>query len=537
MKNALNLLAAAAIMIAAQGVLRAGEFENAVKDLERSAAGYKSVPPVLLPVAAPAPAEGGGQFKMSADEEGKLFAMTKAELAAATPDQKVEMVRTLIRHSVPTEAAYNGLSAQEYRERTIARILSSAPDAASFDRIYYRVDPVKLRHSLTAMGRDRILALAKAAGSSVAPGDWSGLDRYIETVTDARPPSRDLVKFLIDGPSVMSEGGKALIAAKSSIHIEIFQLQADEIGQGLAKLLSEKAKAGVKVRVLIDEYGSKLSDDPALAEMIASMRAGGIAVLTQKPSFLKDHLDHRKVVVIDGNVGFTGGMNIGRLYQVDWHDQQTLLIGPAVSELQRAFTASWYVADGELISSMELFPVTQDVPAGAETRVVVHAGHQDQNIKAVYIRAIGTAQKSIKIANPYFTDEDVVLALCKAAWRGVKVELVLPQENDQAIVRRASRANYPKLVKAGVLVYEYKGRMAHEKVAVMDGRWSTLGSSNLDARSFDNNDELNLVVTDPGVAADIETRLFGADLLNSELMNNYSPGVLDQMAHQVSGML
>ena len=169
--------------------------------------------------------------------------------------------------------------------------------------------------------------------------------------------------------------------------------------------------------------------------------------------------------------------------------------------------------------------------------MIQHTGLRDQNIKAMYLRAIATSQKSIKIANPYFTDEDVVDALRVASRRGVKVQVVLPQDNDMAIVQHASRHYYPKLVRSGVQVYEYKGRMAHEKVAVFDGRLATFGSSNLDARSLFNNDELNLIVTDERVAQDIELNLFNADLPDCDLMNNYSPSLLDHMAHMVGGML
>ena len=206
-------------------------------------------------------------------------------------------------------------------------------------------------------------------------------------------------------------------------------------------------------------------------------------------------------------------------------------------KLQEAFVERWKAAGGSLGAGEDLFPALGSYPDGYETRVVGHLGQSDQNLKAVYLRAIGTAQESISIANPYLTDEDVIDALRAAAGRGVKVRLVLPQDNDIAIVQHASRASYPRLVKAGVQVYEYKGRMAHEKVAVLDGRWSTFGSSNLDARSLWNNDELNLIISDFRIGRDIERRLFEADLPNCELMNDYSPDVLDHMAHQLSGQL
>jgi cardiolipin synthase len=169
--------------------------------------------------------------------------------------------------------------------------------------------------------------------------------------------------------------------------------------------------------------------------------------------------------------------------------------------------------------------------------VVGHIGWNDHNVKAMFLRAVGTAQKSIRIANPYFTDEDIFASLCAAVRRGVRVQIILPQNNDEKLVQRASRDAYPELLKAGVEIYEYKDRMAHEKVEVIDGRWATFGSSNLDARSLTFNDELNLVVTDTGVAGDIEKRLFDVDLLNSERILKYSPPIKDHLVHQLRSWL
>jgi cardiolipin synthase len=539
MKNTMSLLIAAAMSVLSSGLLSASDFEKDMNSIESEVAGYKAGSgaraPAVGEVSLADAVSAGLADKRVNPMELPILTMKDEALAASTPDQKVEMLQTLVRNSIPSEVSNNGLGAQDYRERMIVHILASAGDAASFDRMFYRVGADKLYRSVK--DRRPILAMAAKSRTSAVPGDWAGLPKYIETVTGADSPKRNLIKFLIDGPSVMAEGGKALREAKSSIHIEIFQLQADNIGRGLADILVEKAKAGVKVRLLLDVYGSKLDKDPELAKMIASLRAGGVWVITKPLPLLKDHLDHRKVIVIDGKVGFTGGMNVGRLYQIDWHDQQTLIVGPAVTELQKAFVERWYVSGGDLISSVELFPFLSEVPEGAESQVVPHTGQRDQNIKAMYLRAIGTAQKSIRIANPYFTDADMVVALCRAAWRGVKVQLVLPQDNDQEMVQHASRASYPELIKAGVEIYEYKGRMAHEKVAVMDGLWATFGSSNLDARSLENNDELNLAVMDAGVAEDIRTRLFDADLSKCERILHYSPNIADHAADQFGGML
>ena len=494
-----------------------------------------SVPVPQASLAAQVAAQDSQKSFVSRESE-RIIRMSPEALTAATPDQKIQLLKTLMRDSSPNQNNSDSTDRdQENLEKAILRVLGSAPDAASFDYVYYRLDHSRLSSSVGWY--DDVKDLVKKYRGTVVPGDWEGLGKYVNSVSNSAYTGRNLIKFLIDGKDVIPVASEALHAAQSSIHIEVFQLQADNIGQGLADLLSAKAKAGLKVRLMIDEHGSKVDDDLALRTMLNGMRANGVNIIVKNPPFLKSHLDHRKVVVIDGKVGFTGGMNIGRWYQVDWHDQQTLIKGPAVAKLQESFVERWKTAGGSFGAEEDLFPTIAEYPDGAETQVVQHIGKGDQNIKAMYLRAIGTAQKSIRIANPYFTDEDVMDALRAAARRGVKVQLILPQDNDMAIVQHASRASYPKLVKAGAQVYEYKGRMAHEKVAVFDGRWATFGSSNLDERSLRNNDELNLIITDYRVAQEIELRLFDADLANCELMNNYSPSLLDHMAHQVSGLI
>ena len=473
---------------------------------------------------------------MASRESQRIIRMSPAEMTAATPEQKIQMLKSLMRDSSPNQNNSESTDwDQKDLEAAILRVLSSAPDAASFDYVYYRVDHSRLENSV-GWYKD-VRDLVNKYRGTVVPGDWDGLNKYVGSVANSVYSGRNLIKFLIDGKDVIPVASEELHAAQKSIHIEIFQLQADNIGQGFADLLSAKAKAGLKVRLMIDEHGSKADDDKALMTMLDGMRASGVSIIVKVPDHMKSHLDHRKVVVIDGKVGFTGGMNIGRWYQVDWHDQQTLIKGPAVGKLQEAFVERWKAAGGSFGADEDLFPTIEQYPDGYETEVIGHIGSGDQNIKAMYLRAIGTAQKSISIANPYFTDEDVIDALRSAARRGVKVRLVLPQDNDMAVVQHASRASYPKLVKAGVQIYEYKGRMAHEKVAVFDGRWATFGSSNLDERSLKNNDELNLIINDFRISQDIELRLFEADLPNCELMNSYSPSLLDHMAHQISGML
>ncbi len=470
-------------------------------------------------------------------ESERIMRMSDAALAAASPEQKIGMLKTLVRDSAPSQndSEDNGWD-QENLEKAILRVLGSAPDAASFDYVYYRLDHSRLNNSVSWY-KD-IEKLVKKYRGTVVPGDWQGLRAYVDGVSGTSTAGRNLIKFMIDGREVLPVVIPALQAAAKSIHIEIFHIQPDKIGWGLARILAAKARAGVTVRFLIDEHGSQVEHQPELRKIIAFMRESGAAIIVKEPSaHFEGHLDHRKVMVIDGKTAFTGGMNIGCDYQENWHDQQTLVKGPAVAKLQEAFLERWRNAGGKYSSSEDLFPALEEYPGGSETQVVGHIGNSDQNLKAVYIRAIGTAQKTVRIATPYFTDGDVIDALSAAAGRGVKVQLVFPKENNIPIVQSAARANYPRLLKAGVEIYEYRGRMAHLKVSAIDGVWATFGSSNLDTRSMKNNDELNLVVNDAAVARDIETRLFGVDIPRSERITSYQPTITDHVANQFGGLL
>lgn len=480
-----------------------------------------AVPLPAAPAVPPPPA-------VDTDSEEAITALTGVEMLAATPEQRLAMLKTLVKRSRP--GLNNGDSPdrdQEEIESAILRLLESAPDAASFDALYYHVRSYSLHNSVSYAKPIKRLVKKHLAGT--VPGDWAGLGRYIDAVTGSRSSGLNGVEFLIDS-KVLPVAAAAIDAAESTIHIEIYQLQADEIGWGLARKLAAKARAGVQVRLIVDYYGSGLKKNTEIQKLLAFLRENGAETRVRESARFTGSRDHRKVMVIDGSVGFTGGMNIGGHYQVDWHDQQTRLTGPAVARLQDSFLENWAAAGAPARDEGKFYPALREVPGGAETRVVYHKGNEDRNIKAMYLRAFYTAQSSIRVAVPYFADPDIVDALSAAANRGVKVQLVLPAANNKGIAMRSSRSFYPQLLKAGVEIYEYQGRMAHQKVAVLDGVWSTFGSSNLDSRSLKNNHELNLAVLDERLAGYINRELFDADLLLSGRVLEYSPGLLDRLA-------
>ena len=457
---------------------------------------------------------------------------------SATLDEKVAMLKTLRMENNPNSEDPSAIR-PEQRGAVARRILEAAPDAGTFDYLMTRIDSKQLSYSLNGTDDQAIQAL-KVKHRTVKPGDWDSYGPYLETVTGQKPSGQNKVGLLVDGVQARPAVRDALDAAKDSINLSVFQLQPDEIGYALADKLGEKVKQGVKVRVLVDECGTNSDGEEEADKLIDYMKGKGIDIKVNESPLLKSDLDHRKVMVIDGTVGFTGGMNIGQSYQEKWHDQTTKVEGPAVRRMQEAFVDHWRREKGTEPTADELkrmFPALDEVADGSATHVVAHEkGTQDRNIKAAYLRAIKTAESSIRIANPYFSDDDVIRELCNAAKRGVNVQVVLPAENDMAILKRASEAYYPDLIGAGVEVYEYQGRMAHQKVATIDGKWATVGSSNLDDRSLRINDELNLVVTDPKFAADLNQRMFDVDIAQSKRITEADPSLrsrIDRLIHDI----
>ncbi|MFZ5469878.1 MAG: phospholipase D-like domain-containing protein [Myxococcota bacterium] len=461
-----------------------------------------------------------------------LTGLSDLVLAQATREEKVELLKALA-----SELRMQGKPQQDtlrtfQRQEAVRRVLSSAPDAGAFDYLYFRM-PMALR---SVSGVEKLAVKHRA---SAKPGDWAGYEGYLEKATGTPSAGKNQVEYLIDGAEFLPQLEKAIAESKHSIHFWMYQWQPDEVGWDLAKKLAAKVKEGVAVRVLIDEQGTSWDDKEKVEKLLAFMRSSGIELVVNPSPLMRNHLDHRKVLIFDGKVGFTGGMNLGSSYLKDWHDDQARIEGPAVGQLQEKFVAQWEAESKKRVDRDGLFPPLKEAPNGVKTWVVNHAGKfADQNMKAAYLRAIATAKSSIRIANAYFADKEVVKALAAAAQRGVKVQLVLPRENhDVPILKRAARSFYPELIAAGVEVYEYTGRMAHQKAAVIDSQWATFGSSNLDARSLAYNDELNAVILDRRFAEDMERRLFEVDLKQSERITQHDVTAKERLARLMAGWL
>jgi cardiolipin synthase A/B len=313
---------------------------------------------------------------------------------------------------------------------------------------------------------------------------------------------------------------EAIRAARRHVHLEFFIVRSDATAERLLQLLTEKAKAGVEVRFLFDAMGSLYLKGRLLRPLLdAGGRACGFLPVNPFRSLIQVNLrNHRKIVVIDGAVGFTGGMNVGDEYLGKghrfgyWRDTFLRLEGPAVAGLQRVFTEDWDFAGGEALNGAAYFPAAP--AAGGDAVQVVESGpDQDANsIREVYFAAILAARERLWIASPYFVpDAGMLDALRLARYRGVDVRLLCIARPDHFLSFYASRYYWSDLLAAGAHVYQYTRGMMHSKIVLVDGRWAMVGSANLDNRSLRLNFEVGCALHTPERVAELEAR-FQADL-------------------------
>jgi cardiolipin synthase len=353
--------------------------------------------------------------------------------------------------------------------------------------------------------------------------------RTIEAHTDAPIVAGNRIEVLLNGDETFPTMLRDIRAAKSTITFAQYLYEGGSIARDIAQAFAERCRAGVKVNVLLDDYGA----GSAPADIIDVMKQGGCeieyfrrvdaaGILFPWKLLRYDYRSHRRVLVIDGKIGFTGGYGISDAWTGDgrtpdhWRDTNVRIEGPVVIFLQAAFAESWLEATGIAIGGENYFPRLN--PVGNITGQIVKSsptGGSFQNYM-LFLLSINSAKKSILITNPYFMPDDVMTeALVKAAGRGVSVQILLPGEIDSQITYTASRSHYGPLLLGGVHIYEYKASLLHAKTIVVDGVWSTIGSTNFDNRSFALNQEINLTIYNPEVAQRLE-RIFADDLKYSE---------------------
>lgn len=317
----------------------------------------------------------------------------------------------------------------------------------------------------------------------------------------------------------------AIRRAEKSIHMESFIYMSDNIGHEFSEAMLERSKAGVEVRLIFDFLGSwKLKK-----EHVQKLRAGGIKVHIYRPVRLRslfniNNRTHRKILVIDGKVAFTGGAGIADAWNCDadfpecWRDNQYRLSGPAVAHVQAAFMDNWMQRHNEVPKDDSVFP--ELASAGALPCQVFLSSPETgaRNAKLMYLISIACASKTIRLGNAYFLpDPDLVEALIAARKRGVDIEIVFPLETDFDIAHWASCSRWKVLLENGIRLYRYQGSRYHCKVFIVDDYWVSVGSANFDNRSFSINDEMNLNVLDREFARD-QAGLFEKDKNRSKMV-------------------
>ena len=328
---------------------------------------------------------------------------------------------------------------------------------------------------------------------------------------------------LLNGDRIFPAMLKAIREARKSISFETYIYWQGDIGRQFADALSERARAGVKVHVLIDWVGSGKIDEAYLKQL---EQAGVEVRRYNRPHWYTfgrfNNRTHRKLLVVDGKIGFTGGVGIADVWSGNaedpdhWRDTHYRLEGPAVAQMQSAFHDNWVEVTGEVLHGAEYYPPL--APAGSHHAQVFTSspGGGSESMQLMYLASITASARHIRLSMSYFVpDELAVAAFVAALERGVKVQIILPGPvSDAAVVKPASRAGWGPLLRAGAEIYEYQPTMFHCKVMVIDDVWTSVGSTNFDNRSFSINDEANLNVYDRDFARE-QIRAFEADLKRS----------------------
>ena len=394
--------------------------------------------------------------------------------------------------------------------------------------------PARITSSKGLLSPQKSKAIMDRLKRSVDPTDL--VERYsavVESITDSTLTNGNKLTLLADGQATYQAMFKAIDDARDHINLESFIFEDDETGRKFAGRLLQKQSEGVQVHLIYDSVGSL--NTPAV--FFQQLRDQGIQVVEFNPinplqnrnEWGLTHRDHRKILVVDGKLAIIGGVNISKVYSssprmrvknakppIHWRDTDIQVEGPAVAELQKLFLDTWLQQKGPAVAGSRYFPALKE-QGKALVRVVGSTPGESNRVPfVVYVSAISFAEHSVHLTNSYFIpDAQIEKALTDAAGRGVDVRLILPGVTDSKLVLYAQRHHYERLLKSGVKLYEHSTSLLHAKTAVIDGVWSTVGSTNLDYLSLLKNDEVNAVILSKEFAVQME-KMFQKDLAESK---------------------
>ena len=358
-------------------------------------------------------------------------------------------------------------------------------------------------------------------------------DAGISKATGVASTTGNKVQLHIDGNTAFPELHRMIQTAAKTIDMDFYMFESNDTGRVVSQELIAAAKRGVRVNVMVDALMAKTSPKP-----LAEMRAAGINVLSFTNGFThpvlhpSDSATHRKLLLVDGQTGMVGGMNIGESYEKYWHDSMTTVQGPAVQELYKAFDRNWVQSGGKSATDAMALAKAHSAPVGRDTVAVHLSSPTEHQIAQGFQAAIDQARDHVYMSSPYFIDQPLVDHLKAAAHRGVKVVVVVPTKTDICVVNWINAARINEMIGAGITVRTFdttpkserdkeKGfshaYFAHAKLLTVDGVWSGVGSANASARSMWHNQEVNIGVTSPDFAQDIEKRFFHHDIVSGRV--------------------
>ena len=331
------------------------------------------------------------------------------------------------------------------------------------------------------------------------------------------------VRALLNGDEIFPAMLEAIRGARKTLTFETYIYWSGEVGRQFTEALAERSRAGVKVHVLFDAVGGGKIDKAHVRQL----EEAGVEVRKYNPlrwhSIARmNNRTHRKILVADGTIGFTGGAGIGDAWSGNaqdpkhWRDTHFRIEGPAVAQMQAAFVENWVETTGIVLHGADYFPTLREAGGLLAQFFVSSPGGGGESMQLLYLLSIAAAGSAIRLSASYFVpDDNEVRMLAAAAKRGVAVQIIVPGPHiDSEIVRRASRSSWGQLLRAGVEIYEFEPTMYHVKVMIVDGLWVSVGSTNFDTRSFSTNDEANLNVFDRAFAR-AQERIFADDLKRS----------------------